>query len=95
MTALHCVRLLKPLAPLMQPVQRVAGQGAKRLAALATTIALQFVGVAVPNHVHSLAVRARRAACEAPLDKLGRCRLRIQRCQFSRYTLMLIGRQLP
>ena len=67
----------------MQTVQRGTGQGAKRLS-----------GVTVPNHVHRLTVRARRATCEAPLDKHSRCRLRIQRCQFNRHILTLIGRQV-
>jgi|GEM_PF-5570618 len=82
------MRLVKPPASLMQPIQQGAGQGTKRLAALPTMIALQSVGVAVPNHVHRITVRH----LEAPLDMYSQCLLRIQRYQFNLCTLSPIGR---
>ena len=48
---LERLRLVKPLAPLVQSVQWRASQGGERLAARLAAIALQSAGVAVPSHM--------------------------------------------
>lgn len=86
--------LAQPLAPLMQAAQRRAGQGAKRLATIPTTIALQPIGVAVPVHALGFAMWTRRHGGEASFDNQRRNRLRVQRRQFCRHNPALHWRQL-
>jgi hypothetical protein len=70
-------------------------QGAERLAAFAATIALQPIGVTIPDLAHGITVWACRATGEAPVDYRRRNRPGIQRRQLRRHLLTPVRRQYP